>query len=66
MPETKKAKGRKPKEGGAGFSPLTIRLPDKTCFALELLAKAQGRSLSQAVEWALNVASPRAKDCFPC
>lgn len=55
MAESKKMKGRKPKEGPSGFSPLTIRLPDKTRFALELLAKEQARSLSQAVEWALNV-----------
>lgn len=55
MADTKKGKGRKPKEGPSGFSPLTIRLPDKTRFALELLAKEQARSLSQAVEWALNV-----------
>lgn len=53
--QTKKAKGRKPKEGASGYAPLTIRLPDKTRFALELLARAQSRSLSQAVEWALNV-----------
>lgn len=53
--QIKKAKGRKPKEGASGYAPLTIRLPDKTRFALELLARAQSRSLSQAVEWALNV-----------
>lgn len=33
----------------------SIRLPPKLKFGLELLARAQHRSLSQAVEWALQV-----------
>lgn len=51
-----KAAPRGPRrKDGATLEPLTIRMSTKLRFGLELLARAQHRSLSQAVEWALNV-----------
>lgn len=35
---------------------LTVRLSEKTRYGLDLLARAQHRSLSQAVEWSMSVA----------
>lgn len=48
-------RGRKPKAEGEKLEQLTIRLPSKLKYGLEMLARAQHRSLSQAVEWALQV-----------
>lgn len=51
------SEGRKrgPKrKDGAQLEPLTIRMDAKLKFGLELLARHQGRSLSQATEWALQ------------
>lgn len=51
----KKAAGRPPKNPGDKLEQFSIRLTPKLKFGLELLARAQNRSLSQAVEWALQV-----------
>lgn len=53
-PNAPQKRGRKPKPEGEKPTQLTIRLPPKLKLGLELLARAQHRSLSQAVEWALN------------
>lgn len=47
-------RGRKAKPAAEKPTQLTIRMPPKLKLGLELLARAQHRSLSQAVEWALN------------
>jgi|GEM_PF-1613462 len=52
---TQAKRGRKPKAEGEKLEQLTIRLPSKLKYGLEMLARAQHRSLSQAVEWALQV-----------
>jgi hypothetical protein len=48
-------RGPKPRPPEERVEQLTIRLAPKLKLGLELLARAQGRSLSQAVEWALQV-----------
>ena len=52
---TKKAPGRPKKAPDEKLEQFSIRLAPKLKFGLELLARAQNRSLSQAVEWALQV-----------
>ncbi|MGB3747427.1 MAG: hypothetical protein WA961_04440 [Rhodanobacter sp.] len=52
---TKRAQGRPKKPEGEKLEQFSIRLPPKLKFGLELLARAQHRSLSQAIEWALQV-----------
>jgi hypothetical protein len=47
--------GRPPRSPGEKLDQFSIRLTPKLKFGLELLARAQNRSLSQAVEWALQV-----------
>lgn len=47
--------GRPRKDAADKLEQFSIRLPPKMKFGLELLARAQHRSLSQAVEWALQV-----------
>ena len=54
-PATPKKRGPKPKPASEQLAQLTIRLPPKLKYGLELLARAQHRSISQAVEWALQV-----------
>ncbi len=50
------AKRRGPRrQDGEALEALTIRLTPKLRYGLELLARAQHRSLSHAIEWALNV-----------
>lgn len=51
----KKAPGRPKKSEDEKLEQFSIRLTPKLKFGLELLARAQNRSLSQAVEWALQV-----------
>lgn len=51
----KKAPGRPKKAPEEKLEQFSIRLPPKLKFGLELLARAQNRSLSQAVEWAVQV-----------
>lgn len=51
----KKAPGRPAKAPGEKLEQFSIRLPPKLKFGLELLARAQHRSLSQVVEWAIQV-----------
>lgn len=53
-PKTPAKRGRKPKPAAEKPTQLTIRMPPKLKLGLELLARGQHRSLSQAVEWALN------------
>lgn len=53
-PTAPQKRGRKPKPAAEKPTQLTIRMPPKLKLGLELLARAQHRSLSQAVEWALN------------
>jgi len=53
--EAKKRGGRPPKPAAEKLDQFSIRLPPKLKLGLELLARAQGRSLSQAIEWALQV-----------
>lgn len=53
--EVRRRRGRKSAEESADYGPLTIRISNKLRYGLELLARAQHRSLSQAVEWALQV-----------
>ncbi|ALA81473.1 hypothetical protein VN11_04975 [Stenotrophomonas maltophilia] len=50
----KKRPGRPRKAPEEKLEQFSIRLPPKLKLGLELLARAQHRSLSQAVEWALN------------
>jgi len=50
----KKLTGRPRRNPDEVLGQLTIRLSSKLKFGLELLARAQHRSLSQAVEWALQ------------
>ncbi len=50
----KKKPGRPRKAPEEKLEQFSIRLPPKLKLGLELLARAQHRSLSQAVEWALN------------
>lgn len=45
-----------PNAGSSGLRALSIRLPPKLSLGLEVLARAQHRSLNQAVEWALQFA----------
>lgn len=54
-PKALQKRGRKPKSTAEKPAQLTIRMPPKLKLGLELLARAQHRSLSQAVEWALQV-----------
>lgn len=56
-PDERKNKGGRPRRDADGDSleKLTIRLTPKLKLGLDLLARAQHRSLSQAVEWALQV-----------
>lgn len=51
-----KSKGGRPRRDAEGGSleKLTIRLTPKLKFGLETLARLQGRSLSQSIEWALQ------------
>jgi len=51
----KKAPGRPRKAPDEKLEQFSVRLPPKLKFGLELLARAQHRSLSQAVEWAVQV-----------
>lgn len=51
----KRSPGRPKKPDAERLEQFSIRLPSKLKFGLELLARAQHRSLSQAVEWALQV-----------
>lgn len=51
----KKAPGRPRKAPEDKLEQFSVRLPPKLKFGLELLARAQHRSLSQAVEWAVQV-----------
>ena len=48
-------RGRKPKAPGERLDQLTVRLPPMLKFGLELLANHQGRSLSDAMQWAVRV-----------
>lgn len=48
--------GRPRRNADEVLGQLTIRLSSKLKFGLELLARLQGRSLSQSVEWALQYA----------
>ncbi len=52
---TKKAPGRPRKAPEEKLEQFSIRLPPKLKFGLELLSRGQHRSLSQAVEWALQM-----------
>lgn len=49
-----KKRGPKPKPPEEQLQQLTVRMSPKVKYGLELLARAQHRSLSQAVEWALQ------------
>lgn len=51
----KKAPGRPRKAAADKLEQFSIRLPPKLKFGLEMLARHQHRSLSQAVEWAVQV-----------
>lgn len=51
----KKMPGRPRKAPEDKLEQFSVRLPPKLKFGLELLARAQHRSLSQAVEWAVQV-----------
>lgn len=51
--EDKRKPGRK-KDGGDKLEQFSIRLQPKLKFGLDVLAQLQGRSLSQAIEWALH------------
>jgi len=53
-PEKRKP-GRKAAGEQSKLEQFSVRLPPKLKFGLELLARAQHRSLSQAVEWAVQV-----------
>jgi hypothetical protein len=55
MSDQKAPKRGPRRKDGAALEPLTIRMAAKLKYGLELLARAQHRSLSQAVEWALQV-----------
>lgn len=50
-----KKRGR-PAIHGAKMQPISVRLPPKTRFGLELLANANNTSLAGAIVWALDVA----------
>lgn len=54
-PIPKKAPGRPRKAPQEKLEQFSVRLPPKLKFGLELLARAQHRSLSQVVEWALQM-----------
>jgi hypothetical protein len=49
-----KKRGPKPKPPEEQLQQLTVRMSPKIKYGLELLARSQHRSLSQAVEWALQ------------
>ena len=51
----KKPPGRPRKAEADRLEQFSVRLPPKLKFGLEMLARAQHRSLSQAVEWAVQV-----------
>lgn len=51
----KKAPGRPKKAAADKLEQFSVRLPPKLKLGLDLLARAQHRSLSQAVEWAVQV-----------
>lgn len=53
--KAKKRPGRPPKHQSDKLEQFSIRLPPKLKFGLELLARAQHRSLSQVVEWAVQM-----------
>ena len=57
LPEapTKKPRGRPRRAPEEKLEQFSIRLTPKLKYGLELLARAQHRSISQAVEWALQV-----------
>ncbi|MBK9656910.1 MAG: ribbon-helix-helix protein, CopG family [Rhodanobacteraceae bacterium] len=59
MAKEKKLTGRPRRNPDEVLGQLTIRLSSKLKFGLELLARAQHRSLSQAVEWALQAGLAR-------
>lgn len=52
---TKRAPGRPRKAAAEQLEQFSIRLTPRLKLGLEMLAKLQGRSLSQAVEWAIKV-----------
>lgn len=52
---TKRAPGRPRKSADEQLEQFSIRLTPRLKLGLEMLAKVQGRSLSQAVEWAIKV-----------
>jgi hypothetical protein len=51
----KRAPGRPRKDAAEKPEQFSVRLPPKLKFGLELLARAQHRSLSQVVEWAVQM-----------
>jgi hypothetical protein len=53
--------GRPKKPDGEKLEQFSIRLPPKLKLGLELLARHQGRSLSAAIEWALQAALNQVK-----
>lgn len=55
MKAAKKPGGRPKKAPEEKLEQFSVRLPPKLKFGLEMLARAQHRSLSQAVEWAVQV-----------
>lgn len=55
MAKATRKPGRPPKPAQDRLEQFSIRLPAKLRFGLDLLARAQHRSLSQAIEWALKV-----------
>lgn len=56
MSEPKRRRRGPKRTDGEQLEALTIRLPPKLKLGLDLLARLQGRSLSQAVEWSLQQA----------
>lgn len=55
MATMKKPPGRPKKPAGEQLEQFSIRLTPRLKLGLEMLARVQGRSLSQAVEWAIKV-----------
>ncbi|MGE7136202.1 hypothetical protein ACQKIE_01060 [Luteibacter sp. NPDC031894] len=55
MTTIKKPPGRPKKSTSEQLEQFSIRLTPRLKLGLEMLAKVQGRSLSQAVEWAIKV-----------
>jgi hypothetical protein len=56
MSEKKAKSARVRKSDGAELYALTVRLPPKLKYGLDLLARLHGRPLNQAIEWALQFA----------